>query len=183
MGYEFKSHRRQFFLQLEIKSGDNILKTIIVYYTFEGNCAIIAKMLESSINAKTLRIKTLADKKRKKAGGFFWGMSQMFFNRKPSLVPYDFNVNDWDLIILGMPVWAGDPVPAMQSFLKNTKISGKKVALFCTHAGNTGSTMETLKALLAENTIVGEIDFKSPKKSAPDELQKSIDEWAKTFAK
>ena len=157
------------------------MKTIIVYYTFEGNCAIIAKMLESQLNAKTLRIRTMADQKRKKAGGFLWGMSQMFFNRKPALVPYDFNVNDWDQIILGMPVWAGDPVPAMLSFLKKTKISGKKVALFCSHAGNAGSTMETLKTLLADNTIVGEIDFKNPKKSDLDELQKNIDEWVNTL--
>ena len=157
------------------------MKTIIVYYTFEGNCTIIAKMLESILNAKTLRIKTKADQKRKKAGGFFWGLSQMFFNRKPVLAPYDFNVNDWDMIILGMPVWAGDPVPAMQSFIKNTNISGKKIALFCTHAGSAGSTMETLKAMLSENTIVGEIDFNSPKKSNPDDLQKIIDEWVKTL--
>ena len=162
------------------------MKTIIVYYTFEGNCAIIAKMLESSINAnkanaKTLRIRTMADKKRKKAGGFLWGMSQMFFNRKPVLAPYDFNAADYDFIILGMPVWAGKPVPAMRTFLDKTKISGKKVALYCSYADEAGQTLETLKTLLAENTIVGEIGFKNPQKTDLDELQKKIDGWVKTF--
>ena len=157
------------------------MKTIIIYYSLEGNCALVADFLKSSLDAETLEIKTLKDKKRSKAGTFLWGLSQMFFNKNPDLKPFEFNANSWDLIILGTPVWGGGPAPAIRSFLSKVDIRGKKVALFCCHAGGMGMIIETLKSLLYGNTFIGEIDFNKPAKADSDELKQKIEEWVKTF--
>ena len=157
------------------------MKTIIIYYSLEGNCALVADSLKSSLGAETLEIKIKNGKKRSKKGLFFWGLSQMFFNRKPALEAFDFNASDWELIILGAPVWGGDPAPAMLSFLHETKISGMKIALFCCHAGGMGKAMDTFKSLLPGNTFIGEMDFKNPSKTDGTVLKLKIDEWLKAI--
>ena len=157
------------------------MKTIIVYYSLEGNCALIADSLKTALGAEALEIKTQNDKKRSKKGLFFWGLFQMIFNRRPALKTFEFDVNAWDLIILGTPVWGGEPAPAMRSFLDKVDISGKKIALFCCHAGGMGKTMNILKGLLHGNTITTQIDFKSPSKAESTELKRKIDEWVKVI--
>ena len=159
------------------------MKTLIIYYSLDGNCALIAENLKSCLKAEVLEIKTLDTKKRKGFALYFWGGSQVLFRKKPPLKPYTIDVNAWDLIILGTPVWAGSPAPAISSFLDKTKISGKKLALYCCHGGGMGEALEKFKALLPGNTFAGEINFKVPRREDASKVKQQTEEWAKTLAK
>ena len=157
------------------------MKTLVVYYSLSGNCRVVADVLKSSLGAEVLEIKTLKNKKRTKVGKFLWGLSLIARKKRPALKPHTVNINDFGLIILGTPVWAWSPSLVMLSFLEKTKISGKKIALFCCHGGGMGKAMEEFKAKLSGNTIVGEIDFANPAHAGGAELNQKIDEWAKTL--
>ena len=157
------------------------MKAIVIFYSLDGNSAQVAEMLKSSLNAEILEIKTLDEKKRTGARKMFWGVGQVMFKKKPALKPYSLEINAWDLIILGTPVWAGSPAPAMISFLDKEKISGKKIALFCCHAGGMGEALKKFQALLPGNTVIGEIDFFNPAKAEKTEVKQKVDEWAKTL--
>jgi len=98
----------------------------------------------------------------------------------PPLKPVNFDAASFDLIILGTPVWASSPAPAMKAFLSQTKLSGKKIALFMCHAGGMGGAMDMLKTMLKDNTIVSEIDFNSPLKNK-EKAKQQIEEWVKTL--
>ena len=113
---------------------------------------------------------------------YAWGGGQAIFGIKPKLEPLSVDLGAYDLIILGTPVWAGSPAPAVVSFLDKAKPNGKKVALFCCHGGGMGSVFKKLKARLGGNTIVSEIDFMLPLKNQGDELKQKISGWAKTLA-
>ncbi|MCL2293532.1 MAG: flavodoxin [Spirochaetes bacterium] len=171
------------------------MKTLIVYYSFEGNCAFIAEKIKAAISERNfssqkttwgeipettlLRLIPEGDeKKRTKVGGFFWATQQMFFAKKPRLKPFSVDISDYDLIILGTPVWAWSYAPAMASFLTAAKITGKKIALFCCHGGGKGKTMQKLKSALAGNNFAGEIDFKEPLKQ-PAGVKERLDIWLK----
>jgi hypothetical protein len=65
----------------------------------------------------------------------------------------------------------------MVSFLSSTKISGKKIALFCSHGGGMGEVFNILKTLLPGNTFAGEIGFKYPAKKNSSTLNAKIEEW------
>ena len=157
------------------------MKTAVIYYSFEGNSALVAKAIKDALNADIFEIKTTSGKKRAGFAKYVWGGFQVITHKKPELKPLSIDLKSYDLIILGTPVWASSPTPAMSSFLSRTKITGKKMALFCCHAGGKGGVFEKFKALLPGNTIVGEIDFNSPAKGESAQLKQKIDEWAKTL--
>jgi flavodoxin len=158
------------------------MKTAVIFYSYEGNTALIAELIKTAINADVFEIKTMDSKKR---SGFFkiaWGVSQVLFKKKPVLLPLSVNVNAYDLIILGTPVWASSPAPALVSFLDKTKINGKKIALYCCHGGGKGEIFSKLKALLPGNTFAGEIDFLNPAKNEDTVgIKQKIEQWLKTL--
>ena len=157
------------------------MKTAVIYYSCEGNSVLVAENIKSVLNVDIFRIKTTDAKKRSGAGLMIWGCLQVMMKKKPALDPIPADLNTYDLIILGTPVWAGSPAPAVVSFINNSKITGKKVALFCCHGGGPRKIFEKLRALLPGNTIVGEIGFNNPAKRESSDLKQKLGEWVKSF--
>jgi len=158
------------------------MKTAVIYYSYGGNCALVAEILKTELSADIFRIETLDDKKRKGISLFFWGGGQVFMGKKPPLKPLSVEISAYDLVVLGTPVWAGSPAPALASFLGKNSITGKKIALFCCHGGGKGKALDKIKALLSGNTFMGEIDFINPAKIDNAGLKQKIIEWAKTLS-
>ncbi len=157
------------------------MKTAIIYYSYNGASAQVAEILKAELNADIYRIETLDTKKRKGISLIFWGGGQVVRGIKPPLKPLSVDIGAYDLVILGTPVWASSPAPAIVSFLSANNIAGKKIALFCCHAGGMDKALEKLKALLSGNTFIGEIDFKNVAKMDKGELKKKLSEWVKTL--
>ena len=171
------------------------MKTAIIYYSLDGNCALVAKTLQEILvappfkgKAELFEIKLMDTKKRSGFSKFLWGVGQMLKRKKPALQPLLVDPAAYDLIVLGTPVWAASPAPALGSFLDSVTINGKKLALFCCHAGGKGKIMEKFKALLPGNTFMGEIDFVNPagkrdprQRAASSWLKELLAEWAKSL--
>jgi flavodoxin len=153
------------------------MKTLVVYYSYEGNCAVVAEELKKVLGADLLELKTADEKKRTGFAKYAWGGKQVVMHTHPKLKPYTVAIDDYDRIIIGGPVWAGSPAPALLSFIAETKTEGKKLGLFLCHAGGMGKGMDKLKALLPGNTIAGTIDFVNPAKAERAEVAKRIGEW------
>ena len=157
------------------------MKTLIAYFSYGGNAALVAGILKNTLNAETIEIRLLNDKKRFGPGKFLWALSQVLGNKKPAVKPCAVNFDNYDLIILGAPVWADHPSPVLMSFLDQAKLTGKKLGLYICRATETSQAMEKLRQALAGNTIAGEIEFISPKKSDPGDLKQKVEQWAKTL--
>ncbi|GHT83360.1 flavodoxin [Spirochaetia bacterium] len=157
------------------------MKTLIVYYSYDGNSALVAEELKKLTDADILELKTKDEKVRTGFAKYAWGGTQVFTHAHPKLKPYTVIIEEYDRIIIGGPVWAGSPAPALQSFIAKTKISGKKLGLFICHGGGKGKAMDTFKALLSGNTIAAEIDFVNPAKQDRAAVAKQIADWVGTF--
>jgi flavodoxin len=157
------------------------MKTAVVYYSYEGNCAFIAGQIKSRLGAELVALETVDKKKRTGLAKYAWGGSQVFMHKKPALKPCNFDPGAYDLIVLGTPVWAGSPSPAIASFLSSVKITGKRIALFVCHAGGKGKALEKFEALLPGNVVAGRIDFVNPARGDSGELLKNLDGWVKTI--
>ncbi|MCL1817824.1 MAG: flavodoxin [Spirochaetaceae bacterium] len=141
------------------------MRTLIVYYSYEGNCAVIAEKIRAALpDADTLRLATNEDTPRGFFAKYLWGGKQVLSGKAPALAPYTADLSVYGLIIIGTPVWAWSYAPAMRSFLEETKIEGKRIALFCCHGGGKGKTLEKLKKALPGNTFSAEADFREPLK-------------------
>ena len=156
------------------------MKTAVVYYSLDGNCAFAAKELIALLDADLIRLHTVDEKHRKGLGKFFWCCKLMMSKKNPPLKPYSFNQAAYDVIILGAPVWAASPAPPIRSFLSEAGISGKKTALFVTHAGGMGKALEEFRALLTGNEIIAEADFIAPAKN-DEEVKRQVGEWVKNL--
>jgi len=159
------------------------MKTAVVYYSLNGSCDLIAEELKARLDADLLRLRTEDETTRKgrPRGGFakfFWAIGVMKGMKKAPLKPYTFNPAAYDLIIIGAPVWAGSPARPISSFISETGITGKKIALFVCHGGGAGKALKKFKALLPGNSIVAETDFIVPVKNSEKAKQQAAD-WAK----
>jgi flavodoxin len=156
------------------------MKTAVVYYSLDGNCAFVAEEVKSLINAELIRLQTKDEKKRYGFAKFFWGGGMVFRHKKPPLKPYTFNPAAYELIVIGAPIWAGSPAPPIQTFLAESGISGKKIALFVCHGGGKGKSLDIFKNLLAGNEIIAEADFVNAHKNSV-EAKRQIADWVKGF--
>jgi flavodoxin len=158
------------------------VKTLVVFFSLNGNTAKVAETVKNELKADVLEL-NLLKKRRPGPITFLWGILQGAGNKKPALKPYTADIDRYDLIVLGAPVWASGPASPINTFLAKTKITGKKIALFCCHAGSPGETIEKIKAQIPGNTVVAEKDFNFSKKSgAAAIVTEAIAEWAKTLA-
>jgi flavodoxin len=157
------------------------MKTAVIYFSYEGNCAMIGEQIHKTLNGDMLRLHLEDDKPRRGLAKYFWGGRQVMLHKNPALKPYSVTIEPYDLIVIGAPVWAGSPAPPLHTFLEQTKITGKKIALFCCHAGGKGKALEKMRAMVAGNTIVGEIDFVNPAKQDKQEVIEKLERWLQSL--
>ena len=157
-------------------------KTLIVYYSLTGNSKFIAESIKDVIDADILSIKPVKELNPEKSSRFFWGGYQANMKKKPKLEPFDINPLDYDLIILGTPVWSWTFSPPIRSFINKYDLSGKKVALWSCSDGGTEKAIIKLKEELTGVNIIGDLNLKTPLKNPEDSKKKAI-EWAQNMIK
>ena len=69
----------------------------------------------------------------------FWknlgGGVDAFLKKKTRIKPVQFNPGNYDLVILGCPVWLGNLPPALRTYVHQHKNTILPSAFFCTYAG------------------------------------------------
>ena len=111
------------------------MKILIAYYSKTGNTEKVAQNLATLLGAD---LEKIIDK-TSRAGIWGWliaGRDGMQKKMTEIETPIK-NPADYDLIILGSPVWGWDMVPALRAYVEKFKTDCKNVALFVT-SGNTG---------------------------------------------
>lgn len=113
------------------------MKTLVVYYSLTGNTEIVAKEIAKELKADLRKVEDLKPYRGKII--FLTGSFAALFNKNGKIKPVDFSVKEYDRIFVGSPVWAGSPVPAVNTFLSNADFTGKEVVPFVTMGGNNPS--------------------------------------------
>lgn len=112
------------------------MRTVIVYYSLEGNTAYTAEKIAKKTGADLLRI---FPQKAYPTGGvkkFLWGGKSAVMAETPALENYSFDGAAYDRVILGFPVWASNIAPPIRTFAKENDLTGKKVCAFACQSGN-----------------------------------------------
>jgi flavodoxin len=119
------------------------MKILVVYYSYTGNTKKIAEALTEKLEAKIDEIKDLKERSRKIVGWLIAGKDSL--SRKPAEIKYKEKPEEYDLVIVGTPVWMWTMTPAVKKYLSDNKF--RRVAFFCTHGGNAGKTFEDMEFL------------------------------------
>lgn len=134
-------------------------KTLIAYFSFSGNTMELANMIEEEVSGDIFRI--VPEIPYTNDDVYNRAQSELNGKIKPALkahIDKDIFAN-YELIILGFPIWWYDLPMPVWSFILEYDFSGKTVIPFYTHNGSSSgaSSLETLKSLLPNS------DFKQDK--------------------
>jgi flavodoxin len=126
-------------------------KTLIAYYSRNGHTKKVATDIAKTLGADIDEIIDLKDRSGIK-GWLVAGKDA--FTRKPTIIRFKKPLEKYDCLIIGTPVWAGRPTPAVRKYLENKM--PRKVAFFCTYGGSpniTFSEMETITKIKPRATL------------------------------
>lgn len=140
-------------------------KILMVYYSLEGNTEFAAAEAAKYADIDLERLVPDKEPPKDGFGKFFWGGKSAVFKEESVLEPLKHDVNAYDDIIIGYPIWAGTFPPAINAFLKKYPLSGKKIsAVACSSGGNAKKSFEKLQKALSGCEIVGTLSLVDPAK-------------------
>jgi flavodoxin len=109
------------------------MKTAILYYTLGGSTKKEAERLSKELNAPSCRI--FEARKRGMFRAFMPGCLHAMKRKAVKIKPITMDLNDYDRIVIGAPVWAAYPAPVFNSMVELLP-ANKEVELYFCEAGN-----------------------------------------------
>ena len=135
------------------------MKALVVYYSLGGNTRKIANLIQSKINADIAEIKLEQDYKGSYDEIVELGQEEVNSGYMPKIKQLTANLDNYDVIILGTPVWWYTFAPAMKSFLNTHNLANKNIYIFATNGGWIGYTFQDFKDVLPKSNIVSNLNI------------------------
>jgi flavodoxin len=154
------------------------MKSLVIYYTRTGTAKFVAETVAAELGSDIEEVVDL----KKRAGPLGWVSAGKDSSREKEtpIAQTKRSIADYDLIVIGQPVWAWRPTPAIRTYVKQNDFSGKKVALFFTFDSNPKEAIERTKALMPNAVFVGELPLPKAQENKEDTLKKIAD-WCNTL--
>lgn len=110
------------------------MKALVVYYSRSGNTREVAQSIAQEMQCD---IEEIHDTQNR-SGIIGWLKSGYQANRGKltTIKPLEKDPSDYDLIIVGTPIWAGFPAVPVKTYLLENKDKFKDVAFFATYSGS-----------------------------------------------
>ena len=154
------------------------MKSLVVYYTRTGNARFVAETIAAEIGADVEEVIDL--KKRTGVLGYLSGGSDARRGKETEIASTKKSPAEYDLVIVGTPVWAGRPAPAILTYLKKHDFADKKVAVFFTQGSKKPQAIDETKALIPNSECIGELTLINALENKV-ESEKQIVDWCKTL--
>ena len=143
------------------EEGIAMSRKLVAYFSATGVTAKVAELIADAAGADVYQIQpevpyTAAD--------LNWmdknSRSSVEMNDKkirPAMVKRNLQVEDYDVVFLGFPIWWYVAPTIINTFLENFDFNGKKIILFATSGGSGfGKTVEELKVSVTDDTQIVE---------------------------
>lgn len=141
---------------------------LFIYYSRTGNGDVVANKFKE-LGFELRKVET----KYKLSNNLFLACMKGGFHasigKKPKLINYDNNINDFEEVYIGSPIWNGRIACPINSVLKNTNLENKKMT-FVFYSGS-GEGKNALKYVNKHYPNANVIILKEPKKYS-EELEK-----------
>lgn len=132
-------------------------KTLILYYSWSGTTAKMAQVLQEVSQATAIELTV-------KSGTFSTDMyqtsdiakQQLATGNLPGLTNQLPDLNDYDLLLIGGPVWSGEPATPVQQLLKQVPANyAGTIAPFYTSAGGDEQYQANFQKLTSAQVVNG----------------------------
>ncbi|MBO4330737.1 MAG: hypothetical protein J5827_01530 [Oscillospiraceae bacterium] len=111
------------------------MSTLVIFFSQSGNTRKLANMIGADLGADIAEIND--------AGS------------------YTADLSKYDTVFVGSPNWAATAAGPVKTFLSSADLSGKKVAMFCTHGmGGMQNVADDMIKLCPSSQIIGRFAYK-----------------------
>lgn len=154
------------------------MKKIVVYYSYTGNTKKIANMIKEKLNCDILELTPKIPFSTDYQAVVDEYQNNSIQNKSVGINDIKLDLNQYDEIIVGTPVWWYTISPVVVTFLKNYNLDNKTIIPFATNAGWLGKTFKDIEKLCPNSKIEKEMNIVF--ESYSDKLktdEKEIDNW------
>ena len=120
------------------------MKKLFIYYSFTGNGDLIAKKLEKTCDIRKVKPKKELPKSfflQMMVGGY-----KAMTNYKDKLIDFDNNIDNYDEIIIGSPIWNDRLSTPIATALDYLDLNNKKVTfVLYSGSGHANTAVEFIK--------------------------------------
>ena len=157
-------------------SGD-VGKTLIVYFSWGGNTKTVANHIYDLIGGEIVEVETVIPYPDTYEEVTQIAPGELASDYRPELKTKVDNMDEYDTLIVGTPIWGGHLTPAMKSFLASYNLSGKSIAPFCTHGGSgTAQSVNDIRSACPNSTILGSLAVYD---SRAESSRADVERWLK----
>lgn len=150
-------------------------KTLVVYFSCTGTTELVAEYVKEILGADIYEIVpenpyTEADLAYYTNGRA--DQEQNDPNARPNISGDVENMDEYDTIILGYPIWHGQAPRIISTFLESYDFTGKTIVPFCTsHSSGIGSSADNL------HDLAGEAKWVNGRRFETGTSRSTIEEW------
>ena len=136
-------------------------KSLVAYFSASGVTKAVAENLAEAADADIYEIKPVVpytnadlnwmDKNSRST------VEMKDWNSRPEIIEDDANIENYDKIFVGFPIWWYIAPTIINTFLEKYDFSNKKIILFATSGGSGfGRTVENIRPSVADSTEIVE---------------------------
>jgi len=137
------------------------MKSLFIYFSLTGNCDLVADHLKK----QGIEIRKVEMKKKLPKSFFFSVLTGGFLaglGVKSKLNEYDRNIEGYDLIIIGGPIWNGRLSSPINRLIKDINLNNKKLKfIFTAGSGEGKHALKKIHKMFPQSEI---LFLKEPKK-------------------
>lgn len=162
-------------------AGEEDTSTLIVVYSYSGNTRRVAQLLQDMTGGDLLEINT----RRHYVGGMAAMAAQTRIERATGLLPsLDVELPDierYDRILIGGPVWSYTVATPLSRFLSDMDFTGKQVAPFWTDAGSPGEYESSFASQVWGGEVLTGLGLSGSSQLSDEEVTQRLEEWLNTL--
>jgi flavodoxin len=146
-----------------------------VGYIKKGNTEIVAEMIAEQTGGTLFQIQPVTPYPESYEDAKAVAAQELEDNARPAMINRVENMDDYDTVFLGYPIWHGTSPMIINSFLESHNLAGKTIIPFCTHEGSGfGQSVSNIKDQYPESTFWDGIAIRGSKAGS---ATKSVTDW------
>ena len=158
------------------------MKTVIVYYGYGEHTKMIAEKIKNELDCDILEIKPKEPYSNDYQTVVDETEDNLETKKTREIEKININLDEYEKIIIGTPVWWYTITPPIRTFLKENNLTGKKVYAYATNAGWLGEAFQEIKELVGEVESTISIQFTTDaKENKLLTKEEEIDNWIQTI--
>lgn len=151
-------------------------RTLVVYFSATGNTKPLAEYASEILSADIYEIVPEEPYTEADLAYYTNGRADQEQNdssARPAISGSIENMEEYDTIVLGYPIWHGQAPRIINTFLESYDFSGKTIIPFCTsHSSGVGSSADNLHTLCSKQT-----NWKPGRRFEAGTSMEQIEEW------